>query len=83
MRYGSKALVARLALADLAERSLDLQYYIWDADTVGHLLADRVIRAASLRIVTPTPRPRRRPAFAPTRSDRRLGFVWHMSAHRR
>ena len=31
MRYGSKALVARLALADLAERSLDLQYYQWDA----------------------------------------------------
>ena len=46
MRYGNKALVARLALADLAERSLDLQYFIWDADTSGHLLADRVIRAA-------------------------------------
>ncbi len=46
MRYGSKALVARLALADLAERSLDLQYFIWDADISGHLLADRVIRAA-------------------------------------
>ncbi len=46
MRYGSKALVARLALADLAERSLDLQYYIWDADVSGHLLADHVIRAA-------------------------------------
>ena len=46
MRYGSKALVARLALADLAERSLDLQYFIWDADVSGHLLADRIIRAA-------------------------------------
>ena len=46
MRYGSKALVARLALADLAERSLDLQYYIWDADISGHLLADRIVRAA-------------------------------------
>jgi len=46
MRFGSKALVARLALADLAERSLDLQYFIWDADISGHLLADRVIRAA-------------------------------------
>ena len=46
MRYGRKALEARLALADLAERSLDLQYYIWDADISGHLLADRVIRAA-------------------------------------
>ena len=46
MRYGPKALEARLALADLAERSLDLQYYIWDADISGHLLADRIIRAA-------------------------------------
>ena len=46
MRYGRKALEARLALADLAERSLDLQYYIWDADISGHLLADRIIRAA-------------------------------------
>jgi putative cardiolipin synthase len=46
MRYGPKALVARLALADLAERSLDLQYFIWDADISGHLLADRIIRAA-------------------------------------
>src|SRR5512132_3082323 len=46
MRYGRRALEARLALADLAERSLDLQYYIWDADISGHLLADRIIRAA-------------------------------------
>src|SRR6185369_16927762 len=43
MRYGRKALEARLALADLAERSLDLQYFIWDADVSGHLLADRII----------------------------------------
>ena len=46
MRYGRMALEARLALADLAERSLDLQYFIWDADVSGHLLADRIIRAA-------------------------------------
>src|SRR6185436_1844835 len=46
MRFGRVALEARLALADLAERSLDLQYYIWDADVSGHLLADRIIRAA-------------------------------------
>ena len=38
MRYGRRALEMRLALADLAERSLDLQYYIWDADVSGHLL---------------------------------------------
>src|SRR4030095_11810623 len=46
LRYGRTALEARLALADLAERSLDLQYFIWDADISGHLRADRIIRAA-------------------------------------
>src|SRR5205085_2774411 len=46
VRYGRQALEARLALADLAERSLDLQYYIWDADVSGRLLADRIVRAA-------------------------------------
>jgi putative cardiolipin synthase len=46
MRFGRVALEGRLALCDLAERSLDLQYYIWDADVSGHLLADRIIRAA-------------------------------------
>jgi len=39
MRYGPMALRARLALADLAERSLDLQYYIWDSDLSGYLLS--------------------------------------------
>jgi putative cardiolipin synthase len=46
MRFGRVALEARLALCDLAQRSLDLQYYIWDADVSGRLLADRIIRAA-------------------------------------
>jgi putative cardiolipin synthase len=46
IRYGRVALAGRLALADLAERSLDLQYYIWDDDVSGRLLADRLARAA-------------------------------------
>jgi putative cardiolipin synthase len=46
IRYGRPALEARLSLCDLAERSLDLQYYIWDSDVSGRLLADRIIRAA-------------------------------------
>jgi putative cardiolipin synthase len=46
VRCGRPALEGRLALADLAERSLDLQYYIWDADISGRLLADRIVRAA-------------------------------------
>ncbi len=37
---GLDALVARVALIESAERSLDLQYYIWHADTTGLLLDD-------------------------------------------
>lgn len=43
---GRDALAARLAVADTAERSLDLQYYIWKPDNSGRLLADRLLRAA-------------------------------------
>ncbi|MBI2253638.1 MAG: phospholipase D family protein [Proteobacteria bacterium] len=41
-----KAFAARLAMADLAEKTLDAQYYIWDVDTTGRILADRLILAA-------------------------------------
>jgi cardiolipin synthase C len=43
---GDIAFMARLGMADLAERTLDAQYYIWDADTTGRILADRLLRAA-------------------------------------
>jgi len=43
---GREALAARVALADMAERSLDLQYYIWRDDLSGVLLADSLWRAA-------------------------------------
>ena len=36
----------QVALSDAAEVSLDAQYYIWNADTTGRLLADRLLRAA-------------------------------------
>jgi len=41
-----EAFIVRLALADLAERSLDMQYYIWDGDTTGRIIVDRVMKAA-------------------------------------
>jgi putative cardiolipin synthase len=41
-----EAFIVRLALADLAERSLDLQYYVWDGDTTGRIIIDRVMKAA-------------------------------------
>lgn len=46
IRYGQPALAARIAMADLAEKSLDIQYYIWEADPTGRLLTERLVRAA-------------------------------------
>ena len=46
LREGATAFMARLAMADLAEKTLDGQYYIWDGDTSGFILADRLLRAA-------------------------------------
>ena len=36
----------RLLLADMAEETLDMQYFIWKHDASGDLLLDRVIKAA-------------------------------------
>ena len=46
MEYGALAFLARAVLADLAERSLDVQYYIYEADASGLVLADRLFAAA-------------------------------------
>jgi len=40
------AFTDRIALADYAQKTLDVQYYIWSADTIGKILADHVIQAA-------------------------------------
>ena len=44
--HGREAFIVRLALCDLAERSLDMQYYVWDGDTTGRIVLDRVMKAA-------------------------------------
>ena len=46
LSHGREAFIARLALADLAERSLDMQYYMWDGDTTGRIVVDHVMKAA-------------------------------------
>jgi len=46
LESGVDAFVARMVLAETAERSLDLQYYIWNGDTTGQLLLDAARRAA-------------------------------------
>ena len=43
---GRDALAARLVLADAAECSLDVQYFIWTGDMVGRVLLERLFRAA-------------------------------------
>ena len=43
---GKGALAARALLADAADRSLDIQYYIWHGDAAGILLWDALLRAA-------------------------------------
>lgn len=40
------AYAARALLARAAQRTLDVQYYIWRNDTTGHLLLDELLRAA-------------------------------------
>jgi cardiolipin synthase C len=40
------ALVARVVLTEMADRSLDLQYYIWHDDLTGRELAAAVLKAA-------------------------------------
>ena len=44
---GREAFGARMVLADAAERSLDIQYYIWNDDLSGSLLLGALRRAAA------------------------------------
>lgn len=46
LREGRDAFAARAVLADAAERTLDVQYYIWHDDVSGRLLLDALRRAA-------------------------------------
>ena len=56
---GETSFRARTGLANLAEKTIDAQYYIWDVDTSGSILAERVLRAADrgcLLYASPSPR---------------------------
>jgi hypothetical protein len=46
IRKGQPAFTGRIAMTAMAEKSLDLQYYIWEADTTGRILALRLVEAA-------------------------------------
>ncbi len=43
---GMDALIARVILSEAAERTLDLQYYIWHDDLTGREMAASIMRAA-------------------------------------
>ena len=47
LSHGREAFIARLALIDLSERSLDMQYFVWDGDTTGRIIVDHVMKAAN------------------------------------
>jgi putative cardiolipin synthase len=44
--HSREAFTMRVGLADVAERSLDLQYYIWEEDATGRILAMKLVDAA-------------------------------------
>ena len=46
LREGRAAFTSRIAMAGTAEKTLDLQYYIWEADSTGRILAERLLQAA-------------------------------------
>src|SRR6185503_20282079 len=46
LEHGTDAFAARMVLATAAERTLDVQYYIWHPDDAGKLLANQLIQAA-------------------------------------
>jgi putative cardiolipin synthase len=46
LRYGRYAFSTRLALIDMAEKTIDLQIYIWENDETGLILGERLLQAA-------------------------------------
>src|SRR6188472_2445608 len=46
IRHGRPAFTARIALADLAQKTLDVQYFLWETDATGRNLVDHLVRAA-------------------------------------
>ena len=46
IRKPRPAFTARVALTELAEKTLDMQYYLWEPDSTGRILAERVVEAA-------------------------------------
>jgi hypothetical protein len=52
IQKGRRAFTSRIAMTAFAEKTMDLQYYIWEPDTTGWILALRLVEAAD-RTTTP------------------------------
>jgi len=46
IRKGRRAFTGRIAMTAIAEKTIDLQYYIWEPDTTGWILALQLVEAA-------------------------------------
>ena len=46
IRKGRYAFTDRIAMTRLAEKTLDVQYYIWEPDDTGRILAEHLLQAA-------------------------------------
>jgi putative cardiolipin synthase len=46
LEKGEESLLARAWLSDHAERSIDIQYFIWSSDNIGILAAEYLLKAA-------------------------------------
>jgi putative cardiolipin synthase len=46
IRKGRPAFTGRIAMTAMAEKTMDLQYYIWEPDTTGRIFALRLVEAA-------------------------------------
>ena len=46
IRRGRNAFTNRIAMTRLAEKTLDVQYYIWEPDDTGRILAEHLVQAA-------------------------------------
>lgn len=47
LNSGEKAFTSRNAMTQIAEKTLDVQYYIWDSDIIGSILINQLIKAAN------------------------------------
>ena len=50
LREGRQAFTSRIAMAGTAEKTLDLQYYIWESDSTGRILAERLFQVRCHRM---------------------------------